>query len=419
MALLGVGSIVSLGVLIWFLKKGRRDIERHADTEAALRLAAKEASDAREKAEEREYRSSINLKLALDKISGLEAPYERQLDALRAENLRFERKFELLREISKGDGAEFWSLQASSTSIPDHYTAALRSSIPILLFANQKGGVGKTTLSTNIAAYFSCRGEKVLLVDLDYQGSATGLLLAQARQRPQEFPSMVDMLFATELDQSWHKTSIQAAANNLDYISCWYSFEKLERHLEYAWVLGDSTDDVRYRLARALLSRQIQTTYHRVIIDAPPRMTTGFINGFCAATHLFVPTVVDSVSAGAVGTFASRFNTLSKTANTVVNFSGVIGTMTPRRILAGQALGVVGTINANVRKALGIQADYFMREAVMARSAVIGSAATDGIAYLCAGSDVRAMFDAIGQSIAERAPLRRAPDERTTVGSRS
>jgi len=55
-----------------------------------------------------------------------------------------------------------------------------------ILIANPKGGSGKTTLATNLAGHFACRGERVLLVDLDRQRSATDWLA----RRPEDMPTI-------------------------------------------------------------------------------------------------------------------------------------------------------------------------------------------------------------------------------------
>jgi cellulose biosynthesis protein BcsQ len=149
--------------------------------------------------------------------------------------------------------------------------------------------------------------------------------------------------------------------------------------------MGETPDDVRYRLARALLHSHVQDAYNFVIIDAPPRMTLGFINGLCASTHLFVPMLLDAPAANAVSRFAQQFRRLVPTANPFLQFAGIIGTMTN----AGPALPAVDrevadTAEANAREELGNayrNRALFIREAVMQRNAPLGRAAADGIAY--------------------------------------
>lgn len=407
LGLLGVGSVVSLGVLTWLLKRTRRDIERHIKTEDELRQLASKAADAQRTAEDRERRAEEQAKIALDALKRHTAPINENLTLLQAEYDGLRHKLDLMRLSGAADGADFWARKPDLARMPENYQSRLRNSIPVMLFANQKGGVGKTTLSTNLAAYFAAKGERVLLIDLDYQGSATSLMIAQSGTRPTgNFPSMVDMLFQEELNALWAGTAIQKAADNIDYVSCWYPFERTERVLEYAFAIDDSRDDIRYRLARAVLSADVQNTYARVIIDAPPRMTTGFVNGICASTHLFVPTVVDTLSATAVGTFATQFRKLRDAVNPILELSAVIGTMTTRQKVPHTALEIVTRTNTAVRTALSTKKDYLLQDATMVRTSKVPYSTDEGIPYLNTDANTRGMFDVIGKAVAESAPAR-------------
>ncbi len=74
----------------------------------------------------------------------------------------------------------FWSRAPEVNSLKS-YAERIAQSIPILLFANQKGGVGKTTIAANLAAHFQHKaGERVLAIDLDYQGSMSIMMSRQA-----------------------------------------------------------------------------------------------------------------------------------------------------------------------------------------------------------------------------------------------
>jgi cellulose biosynthesis protein BcsQ len=406
LSLLGIGTIGLLAVLTWVLRKQREDIAGLQSTNEVLRSASKRAIEAQAAAEGRATRSEQNLVRALDELRRVREPIDAQLADAKSENSALRSKVDSVRGASRGDNAEFWSREPASDRRLTDYIEKLRKSIPILLFANQKGGVGKTTLATNVSACFAERGERVLLIDLDYQGSATSLMLAQARERPDEFPSMVDLLHGDTLNDLWQGTAIQKAHSNLDYVSCWYSFERLERSMEYRWALQDVDDDIRFRLARAVLSDYVQSTYARVLIDAPPRMTAGFMNGFCAGTHLFVPMVVDRISSIAVATFARRYKELVPKVNPMLKFAGIIGTMTSRRHLTEDAEPAANAAEDAVREILGTNDNYFIRNALMQHTPKISYSTEAGVACLKQPA-TRPIFEALADEITRRAPLQR------------
>jgi chromosome partitioning protein len=401
LSLAGVSSLVAFGIFIWVIKNCRRDLEDLRRNSDELRAASKRSIEAKEEAESKARIAERNLTLALES----RGPADEQLLRSREQTANLNRKIELVRSASQGDATEFWSREPGPRL--NDYARLMHESIPICLFANQKGGVGKTTLSANLAACFAARGERVLAIDLDYQGSLTSLMLAQARQRPDDFPSMVELLHQEKLPEFWQNTAIaQGSAHpNLDYVSCWYSFEKLERTMEYLWVLGEAAEDIRYRLARAVLSEHVQRNYQRVIVDAPPRMTSGFMNGFCTSTHLFVPTVIDNVSATAVGTFARQVKKL-KLINPVLRLAGIIGTMTTVDRITKDSVPAADAAQRAVRNALNTNDNYMIRNAVMRRTPKVSYSTEAGIAYL-QEPQTRPMFEALADEIALRAPLKR------------
>jgi cellulose biosynthesis protein BcsQ len=401
LSLAGVSSLVAFGIFIWVIKGCRRDIEELQRDADDLRASTKRAIEAQDAAEAKARTAERRLDMALES----RGPADEQLTRCRSEVKRLEGKVQLVRASSQGDTSEFWSKDPGPRL--EDYDRRMHDSIPVCLFANQKGGVGKTTLSANLAAVFAERGERVLVIDLDYQGSLTSLMLAQSKQRPAEFPSMVEMLHHETLPEFWQKAAIVEgkAHPNLDYVSCWYSFERLERNMEYIWCLEETETDIRYRLARAVLSEHVQSTYQRVIIDAPPRMTTGFMNGFCASTHLFVPTVVDLVSAVAVGTFATRIRGLQPT-NPRLRLAGIIGTMTSVNYLPQDAVPAANAAEERAHKALNSNDNFFIRTAAMRQTPNIAYSTEAGIAYLQARK-TRPMFEALADEVAHRAPLKK------------
>lgn len=405
----GLGTFAVVSILLWMVRRLKEDVEGQQEQVKVLQSELIEARTGRDDAHSRARASEKMVEILDERLRVATKPLDDAIQAAQAQVESLSRQLKAGLDAGSGDSAAFWS-RAPGPRL-EGYQAAVRDSKPILLFANQKGGVGKTTISANVAAAFADRGQRVLVIDLDYQGSLTSLMLAQSKQQPEQFPSAVDQLLADALPDMWSRLTIEKVSDQLHYISCWYSFEKLERNLEYRWVLNDTNDDIRFRLSRALLSPDVQNNYDRVIIDAPPRMTAGFLNGLCSATHLFVPTVVDNVSAVAVGSFARQFREIRSALNPQIEFAGIIGTMTTLLSARGpftlprNAEPAAARAETVVRKVLNSNASYFIRDAVMARTTKVSYSAEDGIAYLQA-PETRPMFNALADQIAIRAPLR-------------
>jgi cellulose biosynthesis protein BcsQ len=249
-------------------------------------------------------------------------------------------------------------------------------------------------------------------VDIDYQGSHSSLVQLQLREGAKVPESLIDYLFEDTLDPNWFKLAVRPVKDTICYIPAFYSFELIERKFEYRWALGCTPDDVRYRLARALLSPALQTNFDRILIDAPPRFTLGFVNGFCAATHLYIPTVVDQLSATAVASFARQFRELKAALNPRIQWAGIIGTLTFRNpqnplSLTQRGESVADAAERAAQGLLDTKEPLFIRKPVIVRDAGLATATEEGIAYLN-DSDVRTMFDELATEIEKKAPRKNA-----------
>jgi cellulose biosynthesis protein BcsQ len=414
--LIGVGTLALIALLVWMLKRLRTDLtrwERDLENEKQLRLSAentaRQASHFARLAEANSARDKAALEDCRTMLSSSKDDLLRELasdqEALREARGRVTGALDL----ANSGTARFWA-RAVGPRLAD-YERLIAESIPSVIFGNQKGGVGKSTTATNIAAAFASKGERVLIVDLDYQGSQSILGQLQLGEKDKEPESLVDFLFQEQLDPNWTKLAIRELSENLHDIPAFYSFEIIERRLEYEWALGLTTDDVRYRLARALLSDYVQENFDRIIIDAPPRLTLGFVNGFCAATHLYVPTVVDRLSTFAVANFADIFSGLKPTINPSIRWAGIVGTMTyvntrEPLILPRNAEDAAGVAERAAQRALKTQEPLFIRKPVIKRDSDLARATEGGIAYLN-DSTVQPMFDALAAVIESKAPSRK------------
>lgn len=401
--LIGIGTFAIVTVLIAIVRKFN-------DANDATTKAYKEALADKVKAEVRADElnrtlGAVQYQLGICQATktGDASELGKKLEAALTENQQLQARLALVRSMSNGGDAAFWSRPPQSNRrMPDYEfrLAKMAKSVPIVLMAAQKGGVGKSTLTANVAAAFVQMGKRVLAIDLDYQGTMSAQMAREGDLKLDD-DARVDQLLLDDVHERW-QTEILQVRKNLHFIPANYKLEAIERREEYRWAIDDTPDDVRYRLARALLSDYVKGKFDFVFIDAPPRMTLGFLNGFCASTHLFVPTVVDYASARAVGRFAQQFSRLVPTINPLLAFSGIIGTMTN----AGPELPKVNNPVANAaetqaQEELGEKRSLFVREAVMSRSTPLANSTDSGIGYWRVPA-TQPMFDEIAKAVLKR-----------------
>ena len=144
----------------------------------------------------------------------------------------------------------------------------------IFCIANQKGGVGKTTTTVNLAAGLAKIGQRVLLVDLDPQGNAT--MGSGVDKRALEL-SVYDVLLES--------ASVKEAAVSAE--QCGYDVLGANRELAGAEVELVTLEHREKRLKAALA--EIDKDYDFILIDCPPSLSMLTLNGLCSAHGVIVP----------------------------------------------------------------------------------------------------------------------------------
>jgi chromosome partitioning protein len=144
----------------------------------------------------------------------------------------------------------------------------------IFCIANQKGGVGKTTTTVNLAAGLAKVGQRVLMVDLDPQGNAT--MGSNVDKRSMEL---------TVYDVLLESATIAEAAIRAD--DCHYDVLGANRELAGAEVELVDVERREQRLKNALA--KVDADYDFVLIDCPPSLSMLTLNGLCAAHGVIVP----------------------------------------------------------------------------------------------------------------------------------
>jgi chromosome partitioning protein len=144
----------------------------------------------------------------------------------------------------------------------------------IFCIANQKGGVGKTTTTVNLAAGLAKVGQRVLLVDLDPQGNAT---MGSGIDKRAVALSVYDVLLES--------ASVAEAVVKAD--KCGYDVLSANRELAGAEVELVQLEHRDQRLNKALAV--VDADYDFVLIDCPPSLSMLTLNGLCSAHGVIVP----------------------------------------------------------------------------------------------------------------------------------
>jgi chromosome partitioning protein len=144
----------------------------------------------------------------------------------------------------------------------------------ILCVANQKGGVGKTTTAVNLAAGLARRGSRVLLVDLDLQGSATATL---AGQLDADTPSLASCLVGGRpVADVVRPTGVPG----LDLAPAGEALATVDLHL--------ATALAREHVLSRLLA-PVAAAYDHLVVDTAPYLGLLTLNALVAAEHILVP----------------------------------------------------------------------------------------------------------------------------------
>ena len=208
----------------------------------------------------------------------------------------------------------------------------------VLVIANQKGGVGKTTTAINLGTALAAIGETVLIVDLDPQGNAsTGLGIEKAQRTASTYDVLTGERTIAETILQSGVPGLYVAPSTLDLLGV---------ELEIA---GET--DRNYRLRNALASlagHQIapgrRFTY--VLIDCPPSLNLLTINGFAAADHVLVPLQCEFFALEGLSQLLSTVTQVKQSINPKIDIHGIVLTMYDGR--NSLALQVVADVRAHM-----------------------------------------------------------------------
>lgn len=192
----------------------------------------------------------------------------------------------------------------------------------IFTIANQKGGVGKTTTSVNLAAGLAQLGQRVLLVDLDPQGNATmGSGIDKRTLKTTVYQVLIGM---SDTDE----TTVWAEAAG-------YHLLPANRELAGAEIDLIDFDQRETRLKDALAA--VDDRYDFVLIDAPPALSLLTLNALCAAHGVVIPMQCEYFALEGLSDLVATIKKVHANLNSNLKVIGLLRVMfDPRMTLSQQ-----------------------------------------------------------------------------------
>jgi chromosome partitioning protein len=185
----------------------------------------------------------------------------------------------------------------------------------VIVFANQKGGVAKTTTTLNLGVAFKELGHRVLIIDLDPQGNLT---MSQGMNPDSIERSMFDVLVhRLPISEVIHHAEVDIAVASIDLAGAELALSSLigrERAFE-----------------KSLL--EVRDRYDYVLVDTPPSLGLLTINAFVAATGVIVPVQCEYLSLRGLVQLENTLAMVRENLNPDVEIEGILPTMFDSRTL--------------------------------------------------------------------------------------
>lgn len=179
-----------------------------------------------------------------------------------------------------------------------------------VVFANQKGGVGKTTTAVNLGAYLAEAGKSVLLVDFDPQGNSSSSLGADTR-KPGIYEVLTDTVRPQAVIQSTTVPGLSIIPSNIN--------------LTGATVELVDVEEREYLLRKRLTI--IVPEFDFVFIDCPPSLGVLTVNGLVAAEYVIIPLQCEYFALEGLSLLLKTIKSIQSNYNESLKIGGILFTM--------------------------------------------------------------------------------------------
>lgn len=186
----------------------------------------------------------------------------------------------------------------------------------ILAIANQKGGVGKTTTTVNLATAMAATRKKALIIDLDPQGNAsTGLGIERSARHLTTYDLLLGEATLEDAIQPTIVPGLSVVPSSVDLSGAELELIDLEER--------------EFRLAAAVRRAQLRFDY--VLIDCPPALGLLTLNALCAADAVLVPLQCEYYALEGLSHLVRTIDRVKRAFNPSLEIQGVVLTMYDRR----------------------------------------------------------------------------------------
>ena len=196
----------------------------------------------------------------------------------------------------------------------------MENMVNVISVANQKGGVGKTTTTINLAASIADRGYRVLIVDIDPQGNATSGLGIEKSEIDQDIYNV--LIDEIPIQDTIHHTSIA----KLDMVPATINLSGAETEL-----ISMMARETRLKSALDAISDQ----YDFIFIDCPPSLGQLSINAFTASDSILIPVQSEYYALEGLSQLLNTIRLVQKHFNKDLGVEGVLLTMLDARTNLG------------------------------------------------------------------------------------
>ena len=366
---------------------------------------------------QRQYREIIPLrqmKIDYEKLKSLHAADQVTIRTLTDEALTSDQKIRAVRDLlerrekalelgerrmGKARRLEGYLLKAKALQARPRFKPLEERRRPIISVLNLKGGVGKTTLTAHLGAALARKGYRVLLVDLDLQGSLTGLMLPpetvteqfNRKRLMQDFllhaarrgsgevsslgtrPTPTLTPYIVPVPVPLPGSSPSGRVGSLSIVPTSDSLAYAELNLTLGWLLKQGGRDARFLLRKALHLKGANGPYDIVLLDCPPLLNISCVNALAASDYLLIPTLL---SAKATERVPKLLNTVARPefvahVNAHLKVLGVVANRTRQTLLSGNEVALWQTLPRMIQAGNAPPAKLF--ESVVAQDATIAA----------------------------------------------